>query len=362
MGKNILNNPLAIPQRENAGANTFAKYDYQYHWALCRVLREHETTNQYLVFVELHEDVVLATSDKAELANFEFNQIKNYSTSPWKINKLISRKKPKNSILGKLMLGVNEKPFYDKLKSLNLVATCGYELEQKEPTLKLKLIRKEDLTDLSITKFKEALKDEIGSENFPDFLQFVTPDLSATGFKESSIGLISELIEKNFPGCHSNPIYIYRSLIDELYKKGQVSFDFTKWDEVVKEKALSRAQVEKVIHENSSIKDENKIHEYFTKICEELGLKYHQKIKLERAFDRYLNSKFNRTSLQLEISEALKESINKHYEIFENSGVVEFIKGIRDSEDNLLKNYLSGEDEINSAIIYELIIRNLYES
>ena len=66
-------NPLAAAQRETAGAQTFEKYEYQYHWALCRILGAHENYNDYAVFIELHEDVVLATSTDESVARFEFN-------------------------------------------------------------------------------------------------------------------------------------------------------------------------------------------------------------------------------------------------------------------------------------------------
>ena len=35
-------NPLGVSQRENKGAETFGKYEYQYHWALCRIIEEHK--------------------------------------------------------------------------------------------------------------------------------------------------------------------------------------------------------------------------------------------------------------------------------------------------------------------------------
>ncbi len=69
-------NPLALKQREKKGAETFAKYDYQYHWALCRLLDQHQNKSEYAIFVEYHEDVVLADSLDIAKAKFEFNQIK----------------------------------------------------------------------------------------------------------------------------------------------------------------------------------------------------------------------------------------------------------------------------------------------
>ncbi|MBU2714276.1 dsDNA nuclease domain-containing protein, partial [Zooshikella harenae] len=69
-------NPLAEEQREKSGSTTFEKYDYQYHWALDRILTEHSKAIEYAVFMECHEDVVLADSLCGVSARFEFNQVK----------------------------------------------------------------------------------------------------------------------------------------------------------------------------------------------------------------------------------------------------------------------------------------------
>lgn len=122
-------NPLDAPQREKAGATTFAKYLYQYHWALCRILDAHKNFNDYVVFVELHEDVIFSDSMDEANANFEFNQIKNIQSSPLKHKLLIkTTKKNKNSILGKMLLSTVGKPFFDKINQYQLVASSGFDL------------------------------------------------------------------------------------------------------------------------------------------------------------------------------------------------------------------------------------------
>lgn len=69
-------NPLYSSQREKSGANTYLKYQYQYNWGLSRVISEHESLNDYAVFIELHEDVVVSDSLDASKARFSFNQVK----------------------------------------------------------------------------------------------------------------------------------------------------------------------------------------------------------------------------------------------------------------------------------------------
>ncbi|BBI60512.1 hypothetical protein HSBAA_18180 [Vreelandella sulfidaeris] len=63
-------------KEKKAGSDTYRKYNYQYHWAFCRMLDEHSEGNEYAIFVEEHEDVTLANSLNGASALFEFNQIK----------------------------------------------------------------------------------------------------------------------------------------------------------------------------------------------------------------------------------------------------------------------------------------------
>lgn len=50
-------NPLAAePKREKAGSDTYRKYNYQYHWAFCRLLEAHGDGQDYALFMEEHED------------------------------------------------------------------------------------------------------------------------------------------------------------------------------------------------------------------------------------------------------------------------------------------------------------------
>jgi hypothetical protein len=245
-------NPLAAAQRETVGAQTFEKYEYQYHWALCRILGAHENSDDYVVFVELHEDVVLATSTDESGARFEFNQVKNVGATPWNQKKLTSvpkatANKVTNSILGKMLQGVRKKPFLDKLNSLDLVATCGFNLPPKTDGLKLSIISIGDLHDDCLKDIQAAIDKELGTCPIPKTLRFITPDLPASGFQDVAIGRIAKLVDVKAPGAKCNASTIYRVLIDDLHRKGTVAFDFTEWNNLVKNKGTTHSDVERVI-------------------------------------------------------------------------------------------------------------------
>ncbi len=61
-------NPLSEPQRESAGAQSYDRFEYQYHWALCKAFSSYKESNDFAIFMEYHEDVVYANSiDKIKL-------------------------------------------------------------------------------------------------------------------------------------------------------------------------------------------------------------------------------------------------------------------------------------------------------
>lgn len=354
-------NPLASPQRETAGPRTFEKYEYQYHWALCRILGAHELSNDYVVFIELHEDVVLATSSDAALAEFEFNQVKNVSTPPWNAKKLTLRpkgstKKEKNSILGKMLLGVCDKPFIDKLNSINLVATCGFNLPPKTEGLKLSIISIGEVHDECINDIQLAIDEELGPHPLPKMLTFIAPDLPSTSFQDATIGRISKLVELSVPGAKCSAQSIYRVLIDDLHRKGSVAFDYTQWSNLVKNKGMTYQDVERTISAYTENKGIESFISDFDNIAEEMGMKYNKKVGLRRAFERYHNAvRLERSLISMDKQHSVKAAVESNFSVFDEHGVVSLIEAVLEVLPENVKKNLIDLESAQAAIIYELI-------
>jgi hypothetical protein len=359
-----LSNPLAAPQRERAGANTFEKFEYQYHWALCRILDEHEQSTDYAVFIELHEDVVVSNSTNKLLAEFEFNQIKNLSSSPFNSKSLTNRPKGsgkvlKNSTLGKMILGVRAKPFIDKIRSINLVATCGFKLQTKTEGLKLSIISIGDVHEDCFDEIQAAIDSEIGTYPLPDELTFITPELPSTGFQDATIGRISRLINLLKSNVNHNPESIYRVLIDDLHRKGSVSFDYTQWNNLIKNKGLTYENVERVISEHVEIKEIEKLLPELESIANELGFKYHEKVQLKRAFERYHdNVRFNRALIVMSNQQAIQNAILNNMSVFFDDGVLSFLEATLNGVSESDKANFNDVQLLKAGIIYELICKN----
>lgn len=354
-------NPLAAAQREKAGAQTFEKYQYQYHWALCRILGAHETDEDYVVFIELHEDVVFATSTDESVASFEFNQIKNISSASWNTKKLTlvskaTAKKVTNSILGKMLQGVRGKPFIDKLNSLDLVATCGFDLPPKTDGLKLSIITIGDLHEDCLKDIQTAIDKELGSYPIPKILRFITPDIPSSGFQHFTIGKISNLVDLKAQGAMCNASTIYRVLIDDLYRKGTVAFDFADWNTLVKNKGTTHGDVERVISSYTEKKGFEVFENDLADILNDLELKSNKRIQVRRAFERYHKAvRLERSLISIDNQRAVKDVVESNFKAFEEHSVREFMELAIEALPLMTKKNLVDLESTKAAIIYELL-------
>jgi hypothetical protein len=354
---NIDENPLASAQRETFGAGTFGKYEYQYHWALCRMLSEHEKVGEYVVFVELHEDVVIGDSLDSNVVSFEFNQVKDFeSINHVSLNKLIKSTETSDSILIKMMKSVSGKQFVDDVSVINLVATCGFNIPLRDENLKLELITTGDLSDSSLSKITdELLKNKVDS-SLLDKIQFLVPDLANKGMQDAVIGRISNLVERILPGCQSNPVYIYRAVLDELHRKGMIQYDYAKWGDLVDKKGLTSTTVTEVISHHASDKHKEYIKEEFEKISVELNLNYQKKKKLWQSVERYYTrSLAARNSAQVIIDRQLGAYVKKGMEM-EFDLTTELIEYVESNISTDVKDSIGNDSDVKGAVICGIIM------
>lgn len=348
-------NPLAVPQREKSGANTFEKYEYQYHWALYRIIDEQKNNSEYALFIELHEDVVLANSLDANLAKFEFNQIKNISKPTFNIENLTKREKDKSSVLGKLIDSSLGKPYSDRLSSINLVASCGFSFDLREKRFDFEVIRVDDLSDNSIQKLKAALEKELGSDKLPNNLRFVVPKLAIEGQQDLVIAKIASLVEHLFPGSHCSAVNIYRTLIDEIHRKGCVSYDYSKWDELLKNKALTSSEVKNAINTHTSYKSASVVLDDFESISSEMGLKFLEKKELKLIVDRLNMERIGfPSSLYLSIQGDVKDAL-KQAGFCSSSDMTSLVNAVIQNLSDSTKKKIGSEVDVKARIIYEII-------
>jgi len=225
--------------------------------------------------------------------------------------------------------------------------------------VQLEKITLEDLSDSQLKKLEEAIKNELGSElSLPKNLQFVVSNLSEKNYQNDVIASISKLIEKMYPESYCKPNDIYRLLIDEIDKKGVVTYDFAKWDDLLSKKALTSVTINNVINQYTNIKNEDLINSDFNTIADELGLAVIIRKQLKNGFNKYRLKRLGNSSvLQLEITEAIIKIIR--YEIGNGeTNMKTLIESVINKLDSKYKTVFLNTEDLKGAIICEYILDN----
>lgn len=354
---NSITNPLYSPQREKSGSKTYSKYQYQYHWGLSKVLSKHTEKKEYALFVELHEDVVIADSLDSEKVRFSFNQVKT-NNKELTVSALTKQKKG-SSILGKLIDSCMNKGYSSQIESINLIAVKGFKLKHHIPNIEHDELCITDIEKTDYEKIEEIIKAELdGINNIPDNLYFVVPEIQDKGFEKYVIGEISQLINKLFPNSSTNPDTIYRVLIDELNRKGTNTVDYEKWDDALLHKSLTSITVSNVIHQFTQQKDDTSIIQDFDTVCSELSFSAMQQLTLKKAFTRYKTNKIAGGNQRLlEVSSNIKHGINEKIDLCNDSikNLIELVSKALVPTD---RDYFNNELELQAAIIFEYITKD----
>lgn len=349
------NNPLGIePKREKSGSDTFRKYNYQYHWAFCRMLDEHENGKEFAVFIEEHEDVTMSDSLNVDRACFEFNQIKETSKKHT-VDSLVKRPKAGSSLIEKLAKSCCGKAYSDKITKVNFVSTGGYSFALHKKGFKFDVISSGQLSEEESNKVAGCIANINGSSDFHKKLGFVVPDLPEKGFDLAVEGRISSLISKLAPGLKYDSNSIYDCIIRDLNRKGENSFDYENWDEAIRKKSVTSSQLSEVIEQHIGRKpDANLATELMQVLIDEYSLSSIARRPIVRGFNRYYSRRVsNRESLVSEVSIDLVQNIEKFIDIYPNAKELE--KVVVDNLKSKTLSFFPSSEARTGAFLYELL-------
>ena len=257
-----------------------------------------------------------------------------------------------------MIAGAKGKGFYDRLDSLALVNTSGFDIDLKNNDLKLSVITVGDLTPGSLKEISDALKEEVGDADVPPVLKFVLSDLTVASFQEASIGRIAELIESKWPNCGYRAKSIYLSLLDDLHRKGMVTFDFSQWNACVNEKGLTSVKFQEVIDlylQQPTVEDDLM---KFREALSTLSADPVSKVQLVMAFKRYYQERnFGRSLHNLDIHKEVEFSVDRVLGspsiVAVGEGLDSFLAAVLGEISDEAKSKFSDDLSLKAAIIYE---------
>ena len=120
----MLKKTLSGELREQAGSNSYNRFEYQVYWIVYHMIQEFKNGKEFLVLCEFHDDMAQAKSMDCP-NSLEFFQIKTCSTrKEWKIDHLFNKTKAKShSFLG--FIFYNFLKFGDECDKCHFVSNIG---------------------------------------------------------------------------------------------------------------------------------------------------------------------------------------------------------------------------------------------
>jgi hypothetical protein len=243
--------------------------------------------------------------------------------------------------------------FKNRLNSYN-----NFNLELKTAGVTLNNIRIEDLSLTQLKELEDEIKKELNISSLPTNIQFIVPELSEKNYQNDVIATIATLIDSLFPGSYCNSLEVYRLLIDEINRKGKVTYDFSNWDELIQKKALTSITVTTIMNQFTNIKDQGKIESELLMVCEELGLKSIPSKKLRQSFGRYQSQRLsNKSTIQMDTTKFIVNEIQKNidYDIIDLKLLIENVNSAMPQK---IKKQFTSSIELDGAIICEYIMMN----
>ncbi len=327
--------------RERGGSIAKNRITFEQTWVLCKILEIHWLFNDYLIGIEIHDDVFIA-NDSQNPTEIDFYQIKTKSIGEkWTVNMLTNKTNSK-SIIGKMYDNYYKMKKYTK--SLNLVSNIHFNLKftsnefpTKNSKIQCSLLHKDCLDKIRTAICKEYTINHLNSNVF-DKIFFEVTNFDINNHEEFALGKISNFFDEYTNGKAFNPKQIYRAFIDEIIRRGRKEESSTSFEDMKKNHSLTKEYVSKMINIVSQQGDN--LEEIMKEINKDLGQEnkdWNYRQNIQSGCKKYRTNRADRNNsifnliidkikiiiTNLDIEKTLSETLNKYYDEYCKSSNME---------------------------------------
>lgn len=246
-------NILDDQERENKGLDTSIRFEYQIDWAIYHSLDKLVKNQEFVAFVEFHEDVLFADSCAYNSSiRFELFQIKTtYKSYTSKSLTIIT--KGSNSTLGKMILGIKDKTFEHQVDKLCLLClediNFSHKIKDIDQDYKLNQLHESDKKNITDAISKEL--NFVLTPQYENIIVFRKTGLKLDNSNSQIKHKIFDFIENYYGDISSRPINIYRLLKDDLRPKSEHKQRYKYWEDCVKHRGLDSKKLSEHILKNT---------------------------------------------------------------------------------------------------------------
>lgn len=224
---------LQTNQREQAGSDTYNRYEYQVHWIVCQIVSRLDSNPECVIFCEYHDDMAELTDPSNYI--FEYYQVKTKESSDeWTVAELSQKAKRKDNTYKRSFLGFI---FYNFMQFGAECTRCTFvtnapldkEIRTWQACIEDEEELKEEYPDI-YSKIKQRISDEYGNSKpddfdaiFDRFVQntfILTDSLQLSTYEEQTRGrFFTYLKHQKIPIDTAN--LVFEQIINDVRKKSK---------------------------------------------------------------------------------------------------------------------------------------------
>lgn len=223
---------LNTPQREQAGSDSYNRFEYQVHWIVCHIVNQLENNPKCIIFCEYHDDMAQLNKEKG---TFEFYQIKTRENNKdWTIAEMSAKEKKADGFYKKSFLGFiyyNFLTFGKECSCCHFTSNASFDLDVRkwqsyiEDNKKLKN-EDEELYNKIKGRIKNEYLDDLPIEFDKIFDQFIqntfvyNSELQLSTYELQAAGyFFNALEEKKIPSDTAN--IIFKQILKDVRNKSK---------------------------------------------------------------------------------------------------------------------------------------------
>ena len=256
---------FADKPRENAGARSSNRFDYQKDWAIVKLTELHATGQDYMLAFEFHEDIAVFDSPQSP-TKIDFYQVKTNDKSHWNLTDFAKTKKGKDDAILPSTLGkLNEQleNFGDYVGGLFLITNSKVQatLQNNIDCLTVTAFNLKDVCSDDVKKLNAKLSIELAGKDLTklfDLMVFNLQQLDIKHHSDITRAKLSSFIETALPNVKYQIGPIYKAIFDEIKTKNNAEATALSFEELKTTKSISRADFDKylaVLKNNDSMKE-----------------------------------------------------------------------------------------------------------
>ena len=257
-----MSNVLTVEQREQAGSDSYNRFEYQVHWIVYHIIGKLQEDAECIVFCEFHDDMAEFSPNNQK---YQFYQIKTKEDpSDWTIAEMSKREKKKSGDYKKSFLGFifyNYLTFGVECSHCHFVSNNDFDKEVLSWQAVIEDDKKLQVENVTLyEKIKNRIKNEFTNDMpsnfdavFDTFIQntFVhKSDLQLAAYENQTKGeFFNHLADKNIPTNTAN--LIFQQLLNDVRKKSKEKIKMPiSMKSLVEKKGVDVAQIGRKIDGN----------------------------------------------------------------------------------------------------------------